>query len=428
MHLPYLSTFARYFKISVVLPISKREVGTIDVNQYATLSIPSIRDAPIEQRRLLVLSLIERYVPVLRDEGELVNRQSARDELSQILLDSDPDSRSQIEDALEFYARTFDEDKHGVGLREPVASLDKQSLSNHFRASLKRLLELKDPFEKDTGFRLLEETHQLPDPFDSNDPMFWFIGCISVFSCLFFDAGKRTGLPVVLKYRFDRLTNSLISGEIEDFTADLRFLRTVFQHNLKPDDKDDRKIIAAATEWFESNVGRGCGFDRHTARAATGYLLRTVDETVRRIADVVTNLSKAKGAMRNEIMKDLDRTSRSMADHEVEAAVRRVVKDHDINVEPDDVLRKFQAKIVAEVRATSCRIENLDEELIRICEMYCYTFARTPPSIGHMLKELGVPQRQMANVMKELNEAWENDATMTRDKYIELARSRAGSV
>jgi len=441
-HLDYIIAFAECFGVHVVLPLS-RVVGEGCQGRLNTIEVPSLADCDERTRRSFTMRAIENALADLRDEGDVIDRSAARQELCQLILSDLPESRTRIEDALEFYATTVDFDafdstleyaKHvppkvaGRRFSEPAVIEPRRVLRRNFDSNVEVLWKLHVEFERHTGYQLLEAMHALPHPFDSSDPLHWFISSVSYLGCLFFDAGKRTGLPVVMKYGIDADASLLPRGEADEFSLSLRTLRTYFQHNLNPDTMSDRKTIAEAEQWFQEATRQAGSFSRHGGRSYLAKLLADLGDTIKRITAIVGQLGVVEEKTRDKVRWELDRATRTVAEHEIDGAIKQVIEEQNLDVDCDEVVKKYQAKIVKDVRDSHCKIENIDDYLIRICERYCHEMAREPPRVGQLLKDQGLEGRQIGECVRRLEEEWNASPQMTNDEYLDLAIAEASRI
>jgi hypothetical protein len=435
-HVKCLIATALAFNVRILLPLS-RGVAECEHTEI-TIHVPSIKDVPQETLREYILWAIDAFVPDLRNEGEM-DRSAARGELCELFVAHPVESRSRIEDDLEFYASTFDSEKYdsivsyardnipastGTRYVEPAAVLSKDELKAEFDCGVDSIRKLDEPFRLKTGYQLLSPTHEYSYPFDSSDPLHWFIGCVSYLGCLFFDAGKKTGLHVALRYNYDEGCGALVPVESSPFIESLRVLRTLFQHNLNPDSSDDTKTLAIAQQWFEINTGCVDPFSRQNARVCVSGLLNQFSKTVNQLGTVITHFGAANESVRTEMLRNMDQSSRTVAEHEVEAAVRRVSDELEINVSVAEVVRKYQDRIIKDIKGSACRIDRLSQELVRVCEHYCYEMARQQPRVGELLKGHGLSPREIGLCIEELNQEWQRDSTMTTEAYIAKATEK----
>ncbi len=391
-HLLYLRDVSTYFRVHLLLPIS-RSVEASHADRLKTLPVPSLKNASPDVLREFVLYSIISKVPDLRDTSS-IDRGSYRNELCDLILADCPESRTRVEDALGFYAGTFDAEQFAsipeyaravppsvAGKRhaEPASIHNRNHLRSEFESGLRRLLELDRQFSSQCGQALLAQTHDLPDRFDSSDPRHWFIGCVSYLGCLFFDAGKKTGLSVMLSFDLGDSCGSLLRRDGEDaFQRSLRVLRTFFQHSLNPDNPDDRKTIAEVSDWFVEKCGAGSRFTRQSARCCVSAVLDGFSSTVDRLSRVIPALQNADVVVKQQISMELARFTRTMADHEVCQAIQNVVKGQGIDVDWEQVHKKYQARIVKDIKESTCGVENLGAMLVSVCEKYCYEMSRQP--------------------------------------------------
>ncbi len=439
--LDYIVAFAESFGMHVLLPLS-RVVAEHFVGRMNTIEVPSLADFDEGTIRCFTLGAIENALADLRDEGELIDRSAARAELCQLILSDLPESRTRIEDALEFYANTVDFDafqstleyaKHvppkvaGRRFSEPALIEPRDVLRRTFDSNVEMLRNLQEVFEGHTGYQLLEAMHDLPHPFDSFDPLHWFIGSVSYLGCLFFDAGKKRGLPVVMKYGVDADARLLPRGEPDEFSLSLRTLRTYFQHNLNPQSVRDRRIIAEAEQWFQESTLQAGSFSRYGGRLYLANLLDDLGNTVRRIDAIVRQLGGAKQS-RDELRRELDRAARTVAEHEIDGAIKQVIQEQDLDLDCDEVVKQYQARIVKDVRESRCKTENIGDHLVRVCERYCHEMACEPPRIGQLLKEQGLEGRQIGKCSRRLVAEWEANPQMGNDEYLNLARAEAARI
>src|SRR5262249_48157201 len=149
LHLDYLLDLSRYFRVHVLLPLS-RSVANSPPSKCRVLPVPSLHDAQAATLRNLVQHLVIKHVPDLRDAGTTV-RQEARDEVCELILSGSPASRTEIEDILEYCVETFDPELHssvlelakqivpGVAARrppEPSPILGRETLALQFDSAL----------------------------------------------------------------------------------------------------------------------------------------------------------------------------------------------------------------------------------------------------------------------------------------------------
>lgn len=438
-HLAFLRAMSDAFSVRILLPVSRAVAKDVDYHSEH-LEIPSLKNANKADVKAYILWAIEEFLPDLRDEGECVNRSAMREEMCELFLIDQPASRTRIDDALEFYNATFDSDCYSsviaytkakgpdiAGLRfvEPSSVLAKDTLQEAFDENVKTLKKLNDDFLAVTGLPLLAPSHEYSHPFESSDPLHWFIGCVSYLGCIFFDSGKKSGLTWSLK--FDCENNTLVPNDPPIFLTTLRLLRTWFQHSLNPDDVEDRKTSAFVEDWIARAIGVSDKFGRQYARLCLWRLLSELAGTIARVESVVTSLAAADEAIRINMLREMDRISRTAAEHEVLRSIMEVVSELEINVDPNVVIKKHLPQIIKDLKGSSCRLEALDAELRRLCEHYCFLVARTAPSVGKLLREKGLAPKLIGIVIETLNKEWDNDVKMTPEDYeqraIELAES-----
>ena len=299
-------------------------------------------------------------------------------------------------------------------------------MDESFQACLKRVLELNADFVDRCGKPLFMERHATPSPFLAAEPFSWFVGCVSFLSCLFFDAAKKTPFSVLAGFKIDEGTKQIVANDDETFLDDLRLLRTYFQHSLDPTLNDDKREIDRAVSWLRQSSGTNRdGCDRYTARTATAVLIQQLESFVADLVTVTASVWDASEEVQEQMRYKLGRAERKLAEHEVRRAIDEVVYKQGINVEPSEVVRIYQTNIMSEVSGSSCLIEKLGEELLRVCEKFCRLLERTPPSIGKMRAKLGLEGREIGECARQLEQEWNADLRMSVEDYFARAEQIA---
>ena len=93
------------------------------------------------------------------------------------------------------------------------------------------------------------------NPFASVDPTAWFFGLVSNLSCVVFDAGKNTLEPLT-EYSFDEATGDIVGQPCSDFIANLRRLRTFFQHAVNVENERNCQILQGVVDWYQRQMRR----------------------------------------------------------------------------------------------------------------------------------------------------------------------------
>jgi hypothetical protein len=89
-------------------------------------------------------------------------------------------------------------------------------------------------------------------------------------------------------------------------------------------------------------------------------------------------MEMAHGGVMQEIPAELAWCTWVLAEHEVDRAIQRVVKDQGIDVDCGHVHNKYLGEIIKEMKASTCAVGNLDTMLLSVCEKYCYEMLRQP--------------------------------------------------
>ncbi|MFO0906679.1 MAG: hypothetical protein U0939_26985 [Pirellulales bacterium] len=303
---------------------------------------------------------------------------------------------------------------------------DRADLRRQFDGTISRLWELNQQCDEQLGERLLARTHDPAYPFESSDPMHWFIACVSYLCRLFFDAAKKTGLSVFLSFSVEGSGDSLIRLDDDAFQRVIRVLRTFFQHNLNPEDANDRKQIAEVKKWFVDTIGCEESLARQCARHCVASVLDSFSITIERLSLVIPAIQRADEVLRQQVREEIARNCRAVAEHEIARAIQEVVKSQGIDVDWKQVQAKYQERIIRETRESACSIGQFNAMLLSVCEKYCYEMMRQPPSVGAILKEAGFVDRQVGELIGELNRAWKENPRMTHEEYRIRAREMAG--
>lgn len=146
-------------------------------------------------------------------------------------------------------------------------------------------------------------------------------------------------------------------------------------------------------------------------------------ESVNQLAEVMSGLERWPTAY--AMMRALEVSSRTFAEHEVENAVRGVIDRLELDLDPSEVVKLRQAEILKDVKNSTCKLTNLSQELERITEKHCLEIARRPPAIGQWLKRQGLMGRQIGECVKRLNEMWDLNPGMTAGDYKQMAAREA---
>lgn len=433
-----LAAYAKGYRMAILLPVA-RSVA-FQTRPVQELLVPSFSSAPDQLRRDFVMWSIQEHISDLRDDPT-VNRQAAREELCSIICNHQPGSRAIVEmwirrfmsecerldaPSLLHVARDFPVHRLSCFPPEPAPINSRSALQDDFHDALLCLQRANLSFEQIGGQKLFRSYHDLPYPFHSPDPLHWFIGCVSLLSCLYFDAAKRGALSVVAQYRVDDARGDIAAADGSSFLDSLRLLRTFLQHGLSIEDGEDRKTLAKVTEWCTQTLGDGQVIERSTSRICLAKMIGQLREAVDQVTAVVSGFAKWPTAY--AITNALRYSSRVVAEHEVTRAIQDVVSRLELDLEPAEVARVHLASIAIDVRNSTCRIDNLDQELARVAEKYCLEASRRSPRIGDWLKSQGLVGKQIGDCHRLLDEAWARNPKMSKEEFMALASKEVARI
>ena len=430
-HIGQLEKYARSFRVSVLLPLA-RSIANGFVSS-AVLPVPSFATSAEPMQKGFIKWAVERYVGDLRDDPS-IDRSAGRTELCDIIWKARPLSRTTVEFWLDRYVAMCEKSNYASvleiarehspeGIRilfpEPSIVASRDTLRESFDGIMRLLKHSNSEFNNRMGNVLFRDCHELPSPFDGPDPHHWFMSCISQLSCLYFDAAKRSGLDVASSYRVDLERSDIVNAEKSPFVHTLRLLRTYFQHGLCIEDGDDSRTLAKVAEWFSQTIGTQCSFSRDNARLCLARLLVQCRECVEQLAAVVLGLGEWPTTY--SMADALKQNARTFAEHQIDKAIVEVIRRLDLDVDSSEVVRLHRAQIVRDIKESTCKIVNLEQELNRVVEIYCHEANRRFPPIGDYLKTKGVESRQMSDICKRLKKAWDDDPKMSPDQLRHLA-------
>lgn len=439
-HIELLRNVVASRRAVIVIPIARavETDGLPTCDSDARLEIPRLVDTNAGRLRQLVTHLIVRECSELRDTETKVAKEAREQLIHRIAGAIGPTvSRTEVSRWLQVYQRRVDRGEFAnahdaaeafpppipsVMPPEPAPILRHQEFRDRFRATLTRVEDLNASFSAVTERALVRAHQPLLDPFSTADPMFWFISLISHLSCLLLDAG-RAGICVAAKYRVNLQDSTLVARDSSPFVAQLRDLRTLYQHGLNPDSADDEKTAGRARAWFHNAVGIHVPDASHH-RALAAQLLGAWEKFLDDVTALVEGLCVCGSTF---ALKDaLSVAARDLPTIDLfrlsERACQKIAPGR-LNI--DAFLRKHEDGIRAQLRSTAVQGNYLEDEAYCIVEKYVADEVSRCPVTSDWLRRLGIePGPEMGKWIKTFDGQWQQARGVAEPVFLASAEEQ----
>ena len=432
----HLDTIVQIAKVRckrVIFSVSPNAFKLLDQVEGVTkwVDVPSLSSTSELLVRNLVVSRIERAFR----ENPLTEEIAER--LAGFIVEQGPASRWAIEkflfDLRDSALSTDESDVLSLAAssRETLLAFElddcyptKVTLRNSYKESLSTLVECRTTFDSFMNVSLFRDNQPLPDPFESSDPFHWFLCLIANLASLFVDAGKRRGLSIIHKFKFDDSTEDVVAvEEPSKFRSTLQALRTYFLHGLDPSNQG--KKIDAALSWLELSRfapkdSRACG------RNAVKKLLSEFRELVQ---DASLLISKLESCPTNYMVADsILGEQLTVEQFELVEITSKVIEYLKLELNPVKIAEKRGEEIAKRLKASNCDPEFRLHEVERIAEQVCIEESRRFPNIGKKLVELGLVKRELGVAQEQLRKRWEDNSSLSTSDILGEAENIASAI
>ncbi len=412
-----LTQYAKAHNLIILLPTLHANLSKLEiiVDTVGKLEVPQLRDCPVKDRKEMIKQLVQTSTPSL--DGNI------QDRLVKDLLDANLKSRTKLQQRIDCYTEAEDylQALNKIPPQWPPTLIPpkRKQLKAAFDVANDKLNEANALFEGWLDYPLIRQIEPLADPFESTDPIYWFSGLVSNICCLLADAADSAFKAVA---QYDIKDNELKTIEQPLFYETVRHLRTVMQHGLLTDDKNNSKTVNRVKKWYFDKVKTDRP-KRHHWRILTYYLLDEYDEAVSQLRKVIRFIST--GDSSDEVKQAIESYKRKLEKHTWRKILQSVMGELKADLDIELFLEKKLDKFRQQLKKSFVDSSVLLKEAKHIVFSEVLEEISKCPVQAADLADLGMPRGPLfGKALKYAQAEWKKSPDQTKEQLIERVKSQ----
>jgi hypothetical protein len=219
-------------------------------------------------------------------------------------------------------------------------------LDARFKATLDAIETVDLRFQRDLGYRLVEQHHHTSSPFAAADLWSAYLAAISALYIRICDyPGKRGLCELTTRWSVSLDRTRLTAQPDPDavrFIELLQGLRTWAQHGLDPSKKENRKTLENVRIWHRREVETDEPRPEHGRRLCHALLNAAApyERALRALASAPIDRSAS-----HELRMLFQRWKRQPSDYWILEEVKEIIREETLDLAPDRVLSKINGSI-----------------------------------------------------------------------------------
>ncbi len=411
-----LIQYAKAHHLIILLPtlhthLSKLEIVTADA--VRKLEVPKLRNCPIKDRKEMIKQLVQTSAPSLDDDMQV--------RLINDLFEANSNSRTKLQQWINYYTGEKDCLQALNKNPPPLPSLWPPTVIPQTRSQLKAAFSVANDkrneanafFENWLVYPLIRQIEPLADPFESTDPIHWFSGVVSNLCCHLMDAANLAFKAIT---QYDVKDKELKTMEQPLFYETVLHLRTVMQHGLLTDDKDNSKTINWVKKWYLDKVKTDYP-KRHHWRILTYYLIDEYDEAVSQLRKVIRFVPTSDSSIL--VREAIKLHERNLDKHTWRKILQSVIEELNANLDIERFLEKKLNEFRQKLKKSLVDSSVLRKEAYQIVSTEVIEEISKCPVDGTDITSLGIKGALIKKSLDYAQAEWKKSPNQTKEQLLE---------